>query len=125
MFLPILLCSAFLAAPQFGPSAGKVLVNEYSQPNEYQLDIRLDASRRAELTACIERATGLDLPEAVTDYLVAEADGINLTYLPGHNHLSLTSTDYTPVAADLARRTGRVIRGCLHVGAPEPTPPGE
>lgn len=115
MFLPVLLYSTLLASPQFGPSGKEVILNEYSQPLQYQLDIRLEASRQAELAGCIERATGLDTGGPLTDYLVAEAEGMNLTYLPERNHMALIATDFTVESADRARETGRQIKECLEI----------
>ena len=99
------------------PEKIDVLINEFSQPNQYQLDIRLEQSRSREITDCIGELTGLSLAEPVTENVVAEAAGMNLTYLPKFNHLALTATDYTATSADRARAAGQEIKGCLELSA--------
>ena len=120
MLFPTLLTSMLLTLPGFGPEKIDVLVNEYSQPNQYELDIRLDMSRSRELTDCIGQLTGLAIALPVTDNVVAETEGINLTYLPDHNHLALKTTDYTTTSADRARAAGEKIKGCLELFARQP-----
>ena len=115
MFLPVLLCSTLLASPQFAVSGTETLLNEYSQPLAYQLDVRLPASRSREVTGCVGTVTGLPLAEPVTDNIVAETAGVNLTYLADHNHLVLTATDYTEASADRARATGQELKACLEL----------
>ncbi|WP_157976077.1 hypothetical protein [Lewinella sp. IMCC34191] len=119
MLFPTLLTSLLLLYPDAGVKT-TVLVNEVSQPNQYQLDIRLEDARRRQLTTCIAEVTGLELPDNVTDILVAETAGINLTYLAQRNHLALASTDYDQLTADRAREVGQELKQCLAVGITNP-----
>ena len=117
MLFPTLLTSLLLTIPGAGQKQIDVLVNEYSQPNQYELDIRLEMSRSQELTDCIGQLTGIAIDHPITTHLVAETEGINLTYLPNHNHLALKATDYTAASADRARAAGRELKGCLELFA--------
>ena len=114
MLFPTLF-TLFLSVVPGHPEKVDVLINEFSQPNQYQLDIRLDKSRSQEITNCIAELTGLSLTEPVTENVVAEAEGMNLTYLPKFNHLALIATDYTPSSADRARAAGQELKGCLEL----------
>ncbi|MGB3800399.1 MAG: hypothetical protein WA952_11355 [Lewinella sp.] len=115
MLFPTLLTALLVSLSAAQPVKVDFLVNEFSQPNAYQLDIRLEPARSQDLTICISHLIGITLPERVTDKVVAEADGVNLTYLPEHNHLALLATDYTQASADRARSAGQEMMSCLEL----------
>ena len=120
MLFPTLLTTLLLSLPNAGQEKVDILVNEVSHDNQYELDIRLDPSRSHDVTDCIGELIGLSLPDRVTENLVAEAEGINLTYLPERNHLALKTTDLTTSAADRARAAGQELKGCLELFAKHP-----
>ncbi len=120
MLFTTILYALLFSFPHGGQEGVNVLVNEFSRYNQYQLDIRLDQSRSKEMINCIGQLTGLSLPSPVTENVVAEAEGINLTYLVERNHLALSAIDFTPAAADRARLAGQELKGCLELFAEHP-----
>lgn len=89
------------------------LLTEVSTADSYSLTIRRSQSDRPRILACIGRLTGQHLPVDEGQTLVAETDGIHLTYLSGRRLLVLATQQPSAVHADRARVLGGQLRECL------------
>ena len=112
--------TAFLS-PDDAQRSSHYLVTEINDAETYNLTIRLDEDREADMRAYMEALTGRDLSEPGTETITAENDGINLTYLASRHMLVLSTSVPSKDNAERAYRIGEEMKRHLAIGAGEPT----
>ncbi|WP_116126316.1 hypothetical protein [Lewinella sp. IMCC34183] len=118
LFQYLLLALLFTAffAPGDAQRSSRYLVTEITETDTYNLTVRLDENREADMLDYMEALTGQDLSEPGAETITAENDGINLTYLASRHMLVLSTSAPSADNADRAHRIGEELKRSLNIG---------